>query len=38
MLQYPHADWAQYSDKEMNYIDVKPRMYSDLVVTTAPIR
>ena len=38
MRHYPNADWAKYGDREMNYIDVKPRIYADLVVTTAPIR
>lgn len=38
MRKYPSVDWELHREKVMNYIEIQPRMYCDLKITTAPIR
>ena len=38
MLKHPKLNWDVYGDREMNYMDTQPRMFSQLVVTSSPIR
>ena len=38
MLKHPSVDWKLHGEKVMNYIEIQPRMYCDLKITTAPIR
>ena len=38
MRKNPSVDWGLHCEKVMNYIDIQPRMYCELKITTAPIR